>query len=408
MSRRRIVIVGNSAAGLSALAAIRRIDRVSPVTLVSEEAAPAYSRVLLPHLVSGEARDISIRTADYFRAAGVQTLFGARATAIDSGTVTLEDGRLLPYDSLLLATGSSAAMPDIPGIGGDGVFALKSLADARGILRRLAGARDVLVVGGGLVCLLAIRAFLKRGLRVRVAVSSDRILSRMLDPEGSRLVQERLEAAGVDVQVHADVAEILSRDGAVRGAVTTSGRELPGDLVIVAKGIRSNIGLATSGGLKTGRGIVVDQYLRTSRENVYAAGDAAESRDLLVKGKLTVCGTWFEAVFQGELAGCNMVGLRRPTFGSLKMNVMEAAGLPVASIGLLEAPDGTGEEVVRSRDGVHRRLVLWNDRLVGAVLVGDVSDAGVLASIVRRRMPLSTAVRDRLATGVRYADLLRR
>ena len=407
MSRRRIVIVGNSAAGLSALAAIRRIDQASPVTMVSEEAVPAYSRVLLPHLVSGETRDISIRTTASYRALGVETLFGVRAAAIGSATVALDSGRLLPYDSLLLATGSSAAMPDIPGIGADGVFALKCLADAQGIRRRLGQARDVLVVGGGLVCLLAIRAFLRLGLRVTVAVSSDRILSRMLDPEGSSLVQERLEAAGVAVHARADVAQIVSRDGAVRGALCTSGRELAGDLVIVAKGIRSNIDLATSGGLKTARGIVVDQYMRTSREDVYAAGDAAESKDLLVKGKLTVCGTWFEAVFQGELAGCNMAGVRRPTLGSLKMNVMEAAGLPVASIGLLEAPDGAGDALVRSRNGVYRRLVLWNDRLVGAVLVGEVSDAGVLATIIRRRIPLSRIARERLATGVRYADLMR-
>lgn len=405
MPQRRIVIVGNSAASLAALESIRRLDGKCPVTLVSDEPIPAYSRVLLPYLLSGERRDLSLRSPDYYQRMGAHTFLGRRAVRIEPGAVVLDDDTILPFERLLMATGSHAAIPDIEGGEAPGVFPLKNMADALRIREHLKGARHAVILGGGLICLLVVRAFIKLGFAVSIVVSSDRLLSRMLDAEGSALVEQRLAEAGVRILTHTDAARIVARNGRVRSVITAAGDELPADIVMLAKGIRSNVELARAGGLATGRGILVDSYMRTSREGVFAAGDCAEAPDMLVPAKKTISATWFEAVAQGETAGANMLGLARPSMGSLKMNVMDTLGIAVAAIGLTEAPDAEARVLARSRDGVYRKLVISRDRIVGAVLVGDVSEAGPIAMLIRRGLTLSGLKRFDPSRPIRYAEL---
>jgi NAD(P)H-nitrite reductase large subunit len=405
VSQQRIVIVGNSAASLAALEAVRRLDGASPVTLVAEEATPAYSRVLLPYLLSGERRDLSLRPSDYARRMGVRMLLGHRAVRIDADALALDDGTRLPFDRLLLATGSRAAIPDVEGIDTPGVSPLKTMADALRIREQLPGARHAVILGGGLICLLVVRALLKAGVSVTIAVSSDRLLTRMLDEEAAALLQHRLAETGVRILTRTDAARIVGRDGRVRSVVTAAGEVLPADVVILAKGIRPDIDLARTGGLATGRGILVDEYLRTSRPGVYAAGDCAEAPDMLVRGKRTIPGTWFEAVAQGEAAGANLLGRPRPSPGALKMNVMEILGIAVASVGLAQPPESDGRVVVRARDGNYRKLVIARDRIVGAILVGDVSEAGPIAMLIRRGLTLSAFQPFDPFQPIRYADL---
>ena len=405
MSQRRIVIVGNSAASLAALESIRRLDGSCPVTLVSDEPIPAYSRVLLPYFLSGERRDLSLRSPDYCQRMGAQTFLGRRAVRIEPGAVVLDDDTILPFERLLVATGSHAAIPDIEGVDAPGVFSLKNMADALRIREHLKNGRRAVILGGGLICLLVVRAFLKLGFTVSILVSSDRLLSRMLDAEGSAIVQQRLAEAGVHIRTHTDATRIVARNGRVRSVITAAGGEFPADIVILAKGIRSNVELAKAGGLATGRGILVDPYMRTSRDGVFAAGDCAEAPDMLVPGKRTISATWFEAVAQGETAGANMLDLGRPSMGSLKMNVMDTLGIAVAAIGLTEAPDAESRVLTRSRDGVYRKLVISRDRMVGAVLVGDVSEAGPITMFIRRGVPLSSLRRFDPSRPIRYAEL---
>ncbi len=183
-------------------------------------------------------------------------------------------------------------------------------------------------------------------------------------------------------------------------------------MVIIAKGVRSNVAVAQESGIPVSRGILVDQYMRTGREGVYAAGDAAESPDMLIRGKRTICATWFEAVHQGEIAGYNMAGIKRPSMGSLKMNVMEIMGVPVASIGVfdareLDAKPGSVETIVTRGNGTYRKLVTQDDRIVGAVLAGDVEDAGVIAGLIRKKLKLSSLGRVNPKRRFSYAGVMR-
>ncbi len=403
----RIVIVGNSAASLAALEAIRRLDARCPVTLVSDEAMPAYSRVMLPYLVSGERTDLRLRPEGHVERLGARLLLGRKAVAIEGQALALDDGTSLPFDRLLLATGSHAAIPAIEGVDSPGVSPLKSMADALAIRERVAsGARHAVIIGGGLICLLVVRAFLKLGLSLTIVVSSDRLLSRMLDEPGALIVQRRLAEAGVRILTRTDAAGITARGGRLRSITTSRGEEIPADIAILAKGIRSNVEPARSAGIATARGVLVDQYARTNRPGVFAAGDCAEAPDMLVRGKKTICATWFEAVAQGELAGANMLlEAPRPTMGALKMNVMETLGVAVASIGMTEPPDESARVLAGGSDGSWRKLVIAHDRIVGAVLVGDVSEAGPIATLIRRRRKLSELKRFDPARPIRYAEL---
>ncbi len=405
MSENRCVLIGNSAASLAALETIRRIDPTAPITLIADEPMPAYSRVLLPYFVSGERSDLSIRKAEYYQRMKVKALLGRRAVRIEDHTVLLDDGAALPFDRLLVATGSRAAVPDVEGINTPGVFALKNLADAERIRASLPGARHAVILGGGLICLLVVRALHRLGLHVTILASSTRVLSRMLDEESALRVQRQLADAGVRIETRTDAARILARNGKVCAVATTTGLEVPADLVILAKGIRANTDLAATAGVAVGRGVQVDGQIQTSRPDIFSAGDCAEAPDLLIPGKRTVGGTWFEAVWQGEAAGAAMAGAPQPPYGVLKMNVMETLGAAVASVGLVEAPDGEGRAIVRVHGDDYRKLLVWRDRIVGAVLVGDVSEAGPIASLIRRGITLSEFSRLDLSQPIRYPDL---
>ena len=405
MSEKRYVLIGNSAASLAALETIRRIDRTAPITLVADEPMPAYSRVLLPYFVSGQRTDLSIRKAEYYQQMNVKALLGRRAARIEDHTVVLDDGAALPFDRLLVATGSRAAVPDVEGIDTPGVFALKNLADAQRIRDFLPGARSAIILGGGLICLLVVRALHRLGLQVTILVSSTRVLSRMLDEESAMRVQRQLTEAGVRIETRTDAARIIARHGKVCAVATTAGQEVPADLVILAKGIRANADLAATAGAAVGRGVQVDAHIQTSRPDIFSAGDCAEAPDLLIPGKRTVGGTWFEAVWQGEAAGAAMAGAPQPPYGVLKMNVMETLGAAVASVGLVEAPNGEGRAIVRVHGDNYRKLLVWRDRIVGAVLVGDVSEAGPIASLIRRGITLSEFSRLDLLQPIRYPDL---
>lgn len=411
MSNNRFVIVGNSAAAISAMEAIRAIDKESRLTLISKEDLPAYSRVLTPYIISGERDSILIRSREHYAHLRVSCRWGRSAVRIEDNTVLLDDGEGVPFDRLLIATGSHAArpameIPDIPGI-----FVLKDIEDAQAICRRAAHARNALIIGGGLICMLVARALLKKGLNLTLAVSSDRILSRMLDDEGADIVRSRLESEGVTVYTRTDVVGFESGPNgvtAVRSKRTTNPEKIiPADLVIIAKGVRSNTALAESAGLTVDRGIIIDRKMRTSRKDIFAAGDVAESYDLLIPGKRTICATWFEAVYQGRMAGENIAGKSVVSPGSMKMNVMSVADTPVATIGHIDFPGGTEELTSHLPENGYRKLFLHNGRIVGAILVGEIGDAGLITHMIRHRIQYSKRKHLDPSRVMQYTGLLR-
>lgn len=393
MSRRH-VIVGCGAAGWSAVQAIRSYDRESAITLVSGEAAPPYARMLLSYWLEGKAGEEAMCPfpAGHFEGLGVEVLSGQRATGLDPlrRLISLADGRQLSYDELLIATGASPSRPSITGLDLPGVFNLWTLDDVRGILATIRQGGEAVIIGAGFIGMQAVDALCKRGMGCTVVEVLPQVLPRILDVEAARLVEIMLRERGARVLTSSRVTEIrrAGRRTKRKEVVLGDGRALPADLVVTATGLRPNVDLARAAGLKTATGILVDDALRTSVPHIYAAGDVAEGRDLST-GRGAVHATWPTAVDQGRTAGLNMAGVAVSYPGSLSMNTVEVLGLPLASAGLFEGENLEFQKHQEAAGRVYRKLAFRDGRLVGAILVGETGDIGLLQAMIRQEADLS-------------------
>ncbi|MCX8118149.1 MAG: FAD-dependent oxidoreductase [Desulfobacterota bacterium] len=388
--RRRIVIIGNSAAGLSGLEALRKRDPDCRVVLIDEEPYPAYSRVITPYFVLGSLKEESglfLRDRAYYRRLGVKTLFGRRVVGLDvrNRDVLLDNGKKEPFDLLLIATGSSPIRPKIRGAKPDEIHVLRSLEDARRLKALKPTIRQGLFLGGGLVSLQSLQALFRREGRYTVVVKSDHLLSQQLDPEGAEMIEKRLRGMGVQVLKGRDVIQLKRRKGSLR-AVLDTGEELETDFLFAGKGVRPNIDFLRGTGIETKGGILVNRQMETNIEGIYAAGDVAVAPDFF-SGEEVLYGLWSSAVEQGAVAGTNMAGQGVDYEGNLKMNVTRIFAVPVASIGEVRSTR-VAESLVRKdeRRGIYRKFCFdGQGRLIGAILIEEVEDLGVIQGLIRKR-----------------------
>ena len=377
-----VVVVGSSAAGIAACEAAREVAPECSITLVTADDAPEYSRPLLPYVLAGRIGppETSWRADGYLESElKVRVLRGRRATGLkpDAGPLALDDGTQLTYDRLILATGARPAMLSIPGAGLAGVCSLRNLEDLEEIDRLAEPGRSAVVLGGGNVGLQACEALLARGMKVTVVVASPWLLSQMVDAEAGRRVAELFIRHGLNVRTGRDAVEIAG-NGRVESVRLDDGERIDADLVVVGKGIKPNIEWLAGSGIHIGRGIVTDLCGRTNVPGIFAAGDCAEAIDPLT-GRSSISGIWPIAYETGRAAGSTAVGVERPSAGALRMNASRFFEVPVISIGEVrpERLAGATAEVLADREGVYRKLVHHQGRLAGAILYGDISDAGI-------------------------------
>jgi NAD(P)H-nitrite reductase large subunit len=408
----RYVIIGNSAAAVSAIEAIRQYDSESSITVISDETHHVYSRPLVCHLL-GELVDeerMYYRPLDFYEQHGVEPMLGVRAIGLDTQTktVSLAGGGTVSYDRLLLAVGGKPVVPPVQGVDQAGVFTFTKWEDAQKIDRYIKDndARAALVVGGGLIGMKAVKALMARGLRLTVVELADRILSTSFDHTASKLAESILRRAGTDVITGTTVTEIVGRDGGIDHAVLQDGEKVDCDLVIFGIGVRPNLDLILpepdkGTGIRTNRGIIVDERMQTSVEDVYAAGDCVETYDMLLDVERPIA-IWPHATRQGHVAGCNMVGVDRSYRGGFPMNSEDIAGVPTIAVGLTDPQEHRDEyEIVEKYDRdalTYKRLVLHRNRLVGAICIGDIDRAGIFTGLIRDQVDV-TPFKEHLLSG---------
>ncbi|MBI4589018.1 MAG: NAD(P)/FAD-dependent oxidoreductase [Candidatus Rokubacteria bacterium] len=375
---RRHVVVGGGPAGIFAIETIRNLAPDDDITLVSDE--PAYSRMVLPYFMAGEIPEGHVLTGKdrYFERLRVKTVV-KRVSRVDptGKTLTLADKSSVSFDTLLIATGSSPLTLDIPGASGPGVSNLWTLEDARAILARIKGEKaKVVFVGAGFIGFIVLNALAKVGCEPAVVEVEPQILPRMLDRQSAELATKWLAKKGIACHVGVRAAEIGDRGGQ-KVVALSDGRSLTSDLVVIAVGVRPNVDLLTDRGIRTNHGILVDDHLRTSVPDVYAAGDVAEGNDLST-GKPAVHAIQPTAVEHGRVAGANMAGRAVAYAGSLSMNILDVVKLQAASFGLWRG-DGRETTVVENASRpVYRKLVWDGDRIVGAIFLGPADDVALL------------------------------
>ncbi len=390
MAKKRHVIVGAGTAGLNAALTIREHDKgESEVILVSAERP--YSRMVLPYYLGRSIAESHVFTAAPARLAqlGVTEHIGRRAAALDTtaAKLTLDDGTVVEYDDLLIATGSSPVRAPVPGADGPGVHSFWTLEEARGVAAGIRPGSRVVMVGAGFIAFTILNAILKLGARLTIVEIAPQILPRMIDKTGAEIVEAWLRRHGVEIRTAATLTAIEQANGR-RRLRFKEGSDLETDVVIMATGIRTNLEWLNGSGVRVNRGVVVDDHLRSSVPNVYAAGDVAEGPDL-VTGEPAVHAIEPTAMEHGRVAGANMAGRDVAYRGSLLMNIVEVCHLDVASFGVWDDPTAEAFTALRPERSAYRKLLWRGDRVTGAMILGPsddiwtTNDVGMLKGLVQ-------------------------
>jgi assimilatory nitrate reductase electron transfer subunit len=392
MSPRRIVVVGNGMAGARLADELLRRDRSLQVTVVGAEEQPAYNRVLLSDVLAGKRASADITLTG---AGAAVRLLGERVTAVDRSarTVTTSGGTRLPYDALVLATGSTAVVPPVRGIAGPsgvllpGVFVFRTLADCAAIATAAGRAKRAVVVGGGLLGLEAARGLLQHGIAVDVVHGMAHLMDVQLDPLGGAVLRRSVEGLGVGVHL-GSFASSVTGTRSVTGVGLADGRHVPGDLVVLACGVRPETELARAAGLDVDRGVVVDDRLATSDPHVWALGECAQHRGQVYG---LVAPAWEQAaVLADQLTGGSATYTGSRTVARLKALDLDVAAMGETAPELADVGDGL--EVLQWADParhVYKKLVVRDGVVTGAVLLGDLSTAGIVTQAFDRgtRLP---------------------
>jgi NAD(P)H-nitrite reductase large subunit len=364
----KYLIIGNGVAGTTAAQEIRKNDSQGSITMVTEETTPYYSRIKLPDYIAGIAdkSDLILKKEQWYKDNNIDLKTGVLITGVDHLKKQAKDqaANIFEYDSLLIATGSNPFVPPIEGSKMVNVFTLKSEKDAGDIVKASDNAINVAAIGGGLLGIEAAHALVKRGLNLTIIEFFDRLLPRQMDSEGAQLLKKMLEDQGFQFRLAAKTKQIQG-DNAVTGVELDSGEVIPAEMVLLSAGVRANLVLPQQLNLNTDMGVVVDEHMETSINGIYAAGDIAQFE------KTNFC-IWPEAQEQGRIAGVNMAGGKDSFKPIVPSNRLKVAGIDLGSAGDID-PDGVHEIEIEKSDTVYRKLVKKDGKLVGCIMLGDIS-----------------------------------
>ncbi len=406
---KQYIVIGNSAAGIAAVEAIRGKDRDSKITVISDEDYTAYCRCVLSYFLAGDAPENKLiyRPKQFYKENNIELLLNKKVTRVDpqKNRVVLEDNEKLGYDKLIIATGSSPKFPDIKGIRKSGISGFRTIKDIKEVIGMLPVVKTAVCLGGGLIGLKAAYALRKRGLEVKVIVKSKQILSQLLDKPGADIIQGHLESHGIEIVTGADVSEFLG-EGELKAVKLDSGKVIGCEIAIIGKGVSPNVGLVKNTDIRVDEGIILDSCLKTSVDNIFAAGDCAETYDIATE-KSQVNALWPNAVEQGALAGKNMAGDTLEYPGSIGMNSVDFFDLPVISMGIVkEEPDMEVLSSIDTKNKLYRKIVLKNNCVKGVILLGKIENSGVFLKLIKEKTDVSALKKDLLDESFSYAKVM--
>lgn len=380
----RVIIVGNGLAGIISAKTLRELDQKIEIEVFAEEKYHYYPR---PNLIEFLAGSIPFERMfafpeEWYREQNISIHLGKPVRRIfpDSKEIDVEEGKREKYESLLLAIGSFSFIPPFKGAEKKGVFTLRTLEDAFGIIEYLKSHQKVVVIGGGLLGLETARAIKSRGAHVEVVEFFDRLLPRQLDIQGASLLKKQIEKMGIKIHLGAATEEILGQNE-VTGIRFKERREIKTEMAIVAAGVRPNIRIAKDAGLETDHGLVVNDYLQSSDPEIFAAGDAVQHR-----GK--IFGIIPASFNQARLAATNILGQKKKYEGTIPSNTLKVAGLDLTSIGLVNPEEGGFEELRKEKreEGVYKKVVIQNGVVVGAIWLGTKKGVNEINRIISQKI----------------------
>ncbi len=377
-----IVIIGGGIAGLSAAESARSTSAEARIVLLTREAELPYYRLNLTRYLAGEITpdELPVHPAPWYQEKNIEVCFNSEVTAVDVSTRQLQirDDQALSYDRLILAMGAHPFVPPVAGINRQNVVTLRHKKDADWILASCKAGKRCVVVGGGVLGLEIAAALVRQQVSVSLIEGFNWLLPRQLNQQASSYLESAAKDLGIELVLGARIKQ-FDGDESVRNVVLESGESYAADMVVVAAGVRTNSYLARLAGLEVKEGVVVDHQLRTTREEIFAAGDLAEHQS-------TCYGTWAPAQYQGSIAGINAAGGDVSFGGIPRSNILKVLGVDMLSIGNVH-PDDASYRTFEQADAAHYAEVIFrDDRLVGAILVGDTSPAPVIKKLIESRL----------------------
>ncbi|MGA1864815.1 MAG: NAD(P)/FAD-dependent oxidoreductase [bacterium] len=405
MLNAKYVIIGNSIAAVHAVEAIRERDKNGSVILISDEDCHVYSRPLISYYLGEKVKadQMDYRPASFYADHNVKTILGQRAVSLDtqSKTVILEDQTRVRFEKLLLTTGGSPFIPDIPGREMQGIFSFTTIEDADCLREFIKNhnTRRAVVLGGGLIGLKATEALIALNIQVTIVELADRILSATFDLTASGIIEKALNVVGCSIITGNTVKEFIEgEDGRVGAALLKDNSRIETDLVIIAIGVRPRVDLAKGTDIKVGRGILVDRFLQTTVKDIYAAGDVVECFDFIMNTNRPVA-ILPNASKQGRIAGHNMAGGEKVYEGCLAMNSVELAGIPTISVGLTDPVllSNTEREKrievlqeLREERDTYKKVIIEGNRIIGVILIGNIDRAGIYTGLIKDKVDISS------------------
>lgn len=381
------VIIGNSTAAVGAVEGIRRLDRSGTITMISAEPHHTYARPLISYFLAGKLNleRMAYRPYDFYQQNNVTTMLGQRANTINTAKklVRIDSGEDVPYDQLLVATGSKQVNLPIEGMAKENVFSFYTLDDAQRLQAFIRTGMKGVVLGAGLTALKAAEALVALGVETTLVVRS-RILRNFLDTRAAELMGHHLTKSGLRLVCGNEPVAILGKRGA-QAVQLANDTTLPCDFVVSSVGIAANIDVVEQTAVEVDRGILVEHGMRTNVSGVYAAGDVAQGYDLQL-GSRRVIPLLPVAYAQGDVAGQNMAGAAA-TYAGMGMNAVSFFGLPVISAGCIDAADGDDVHLEQNvGSNVYRKLIFRGEHLSGFVLMDKIDRAGILTWLIREKI----------------------
>lgn len=422
----KYVIIGAGVAGFAAIEAIRSIDKISEIVMISDDPNGFYSKPGLAYYLTGELHDKALfpRTKDDYKKLNFNYVSGRVTHILRADHALIIDGKMrLTYNKLLIAVGARATPLEVPGSELDGVVKLDHLNDAKNIIKHARKGKTAIVVGGGITALELTEGLRSRGMNVNYLLRGDRYWSNVLDQHESKVVEHRLQEEGVNLLYNAELQEIMGRNGRMNSVRLQDGRTIKADMVAYAVGIRPCLELVKQVNFALDRGILVDEHLQTNDPDVFAAGDVAQVYDPLT-GHSVLDSLWNPAREQGHAAGLNMAGRKTAYLKSAPFNVTRLAGLTTTIIGtvgrgndkdMIGIARGDSEtwrelpEAIVAQNGFdvnHMRLLIGEKNVVGAIVMGDQTLSWPLQKMIAGKADISSIRDNLLEPNAALADLI--
>jgi len=382
------VVVGAGPAGVVAAEQLRKLDPLANIMIIGSEPEPPYSRMAIPYYLTDKIDETGtyLRKADQHFSMRDIVVVQQRVVQIDTGmnTVVTENGERFRYDKLLIATGASPSVPPVPGIDLPAVHNCWTLEDAREIVRLAKPGASVVLMGAGFIGCIILESLVLRDVKLTVVEMENRMVPRMMNEVSGNMIKRWCEQKGVDVYTSTKAESVESAGAAKLRVNLSGGKSVEADLVITATGVKSNMQFAIDSGLHADQGILVNSYLQTSDEDVYAAGDVCQGKDFST-GEYTVQAIQPTAVEHARTAAGNMArGHRSEHIGNVNMNVLDTLGLVSASFGMwMGVEGGDTAELVNDDSFKYLNLQFKDDVLVGASSLGLTQHVGVLRGLIQ-------------------------